>query len=183
MEVFIVPYDKTMDIDTGFTKQKHSKDIWNKYNNIGNYIDKEIADNSIAMQQIIPYVLLKNEEGKYYSASLVTKDKTIISIGFGDNITPADGVLQPLFKGAVRTLLDNVVLEELKPMKYLGTVRDKAVNSKYVGYVFIIEDVNDVKLVNEKLHGEWLSKQDLIDKYGQLEKWSQHIVNYMIDNT
>ena len=126
-QVFIVPFDKTVEIEDGFQKQKHSKDIWNKYSNIGFYVDKDMANKNIAMQQIIPYTLIRNDKGEFFSASLTNNDNTIISLGFGDNI-------------------------------------------------------NDVTINNDKLQGAWLSKQDLIDKYNNLETWSKHIVDYLIDN-
>ena len=184
MEVFIVPYDKTMDINNGFTKQNHKKDIWFKYNNIGVYVDKKIADTNSAMQQIIPYTIIRNKEGKYFSATLKNKDTKIISIGFGNNLEPVDGVLQPLFKGTVRTLFDDVMIKDLQPIKFIGTVRDMATNDKHLGYVFLLDNCsNDIELVNKNLKGEWLSKEDLINKYGKLESWSKHIVNYMVDNS
>lgn len=181
-QVFIVPYDKTMDIDHGFIKQKHHNDIWTKYNDIGMYVDKNIADSSIVMQQIIPYTIIKNEEGLYYTATL-QQDKPIISIGFGSNILQQDGIMQPLFKGAVRTLFDDVKIESLQPLKFIGTVRDMVNMPKFLGYVFLIDNVeNDIKLNNEKLIGKWMTKKELIDNYGKLESWSKHIVNYIVDN-
>ena len=183
MEVFIVPYDKTMDIENGFTKQVHKNDIWFKYNNIGIYVDKKIADSNSAMQQIIPYIVIKNKEGKYFSATLETKDDKIMSIGFGNNLEPVDGVLQPLFKGTVRTLFNDIAIEDLQPIKFVGTVRDMVTNDKQLGYVFLLENCsNDIKLLNKYLKGEWLSIEDLINKYGKLESWSKHIVDYMVDN-
>ena len=108
MDVFIVPYDKTTDIELGFTKQKHNNNIWTKYNDIGIYVDKEIANKQSSMQQIIPYTIIRNNKEEYYTAIYKNKDKTIMSIGFGNNITSIDGTLQPLFKGAIRTLIDDI---------------------------------------------------------------------------
>lgn len=182
-KVFIVPYDKTMDIDTGFTRHKHYNNIWTKYNDVATYVDKEIADKSIAMQQIIPYTIIKNNKGLYYTSTLNQENKTIISIGFGNNIIEQDGKLQPLFKGTVRTLFDDVMIEDFNPIKFVGTVRDIASMPKYIGYVFLIEDISDnIKLNNDKVVGKWMSKNDLINKYGKLESWSKHIVDYMVDN-
>lgn len=183
MEIFIVPYDKTTDIEVGFTKQKHYDKIWNKYNDIGKYVDENIAKNHSEMQQIIPYIILKNKDNKYFTAILENKDKKIMSIGFGNNIIPIDGVYQPLFKGAVRTLLDDVDMEVLRPMKFVGTVRDMLTNKTQIGYVFLIDNVsNEIKLNNNNLKGSWKSKEELIYDYKNLESWSKHIVNFMVDN-
>lgn len=186
MEVFIVPYDKTMDIDSGFTSQKHYKDIWTKYNNVGKYVDKNIADNNSAMQQIVPYVLLRNESGQYFCAVLnneSNKDK-LISMGFGNNLEPIDGVMQPLFMGTMRTLFTDVNLEDLNPLKFIGTVRDMRTDDKHLGYVFLMDNVsNNVKLNNSNLTGQWFTTEELINNYGKLETWSKHIVNFLVDNT
>ena len=173
MDVFIVPYDKTTDIELGFTKQKHNNNIWTKYNDIGIYVDKEIADKQSSMQQIIPYIIIRNNKGEYYTAIYKNKDKTIMSIGFGNNITSIDGTLQPLFKGAIRTLIDDINIDNLKPMKYIGTV----------SYVFLIDNIiEDIKLNNNKLEGKWLTKKELINNYSKFESWSKHIINYLVDN-
>lgn len=152
MEVFIVPYDKTINIENGFTKLKHYNDIWSKYNDTGIYVDKNIADKSSAMQQIIPYILIRNEDNRYLTATLNNKDGKIISMGFGNNLIPIDGVSQPLFKGTVRTLFEDVIIEELLPIKLIGTVRDMTSNDKQLGYAFLIDNVTkDVSLSNELL--------------------------------
>ena len=183
MDVFIVPYDKTTDIELGFTKQKHNNNIWTKYNDIGIYVDKEIADKQSSMQQIIPYIIIRNNKGEYYTAIYKNKDKTIMSIGFGNNITSIDGTLQPLFKGAIRTLIDDINIDNLKSMKYIGTVRDMLTNPKQLGYVFLIDNMTeDIKLNNNKLEGKWLTKKELINNYSKFESWSKHIINYLVDN-
>lgn len=138
------------------------------------------------MQQIIPYTLIQNDKGEFYSASLITnkdnKENILMTIGFGDNITLEDGIIQPLHRGAIRTLLNYVTLEETNSLKFIGTVRDKAINDKFIGYVFIIK-TNNVKINNNMLIGKWMSKDELIDKYSNLETWSKHIVNFIIDDT
>lgn len=184
MEVFIVPYDKTMDIESGFTNQKHYKDIWTKYNNVGKYVDKKIADQNSAMQQIVPYVLLRNESGKYFCAILEENDKKLISMGFGNNLEPVDGIMQPLFMGTTRTLFNDINMEDLNPLRFVGTVRDMLTNDKHLGYVFLMDNVsNNIKLNNNNLIGQWLTVEELINNYGKLESWSKHIVNYLVDNT
>ena len=107
------------------------------------------------MQQIIPYTIIRNNKEEYYTAIYKNKDKTIMSIGFGNNITSIDGTLQPLFKGAIRTLIDDINIDNLKPMKYIGTVRDMLTNPKQLGYVFLIDNMTeDIKLNNNKLEGK-----------------------------
>ena len=185
-QVFIVPYDKTIDIPHGFNKQKHCP-IWNKYNDIGIYVDKDVAENTPAMQQIIPYVILRSDKGNYYAAILQKEDNKIISIGFGNHIEPCDGTTQPLFKGTVRTLFEEISLEQYNKLTYVGTVRDMGDDNKHLGYVFLIQDIEEdsISLQNktDTYYGEWLSLGDLINSYSKMTCWSKHIVNYLVGNT
>lgn len=181
--VFIVPYDKTVDIDNGFTRQKHTKSIWNKYNDVGEYVQKDIADNSIAMQQITPVIIIRNSEGKFFSMSYKGPYKNIISICFSDNLIPDDGIYEPLFKGAFRLLFKQVKLENLSPFKYIGTVRDMEKLPNYLGYVFLLDNIDKISLNNDILEASWLTKEELIEKYGKLCAFSKHITNYLVDNS
>lgn len=182
--VFIVPYDKTTDIENGFTYQKHNKSIWSKYNDVGEYVDKSVADKCTGLQQIVPAIIIRNSEGKYLSMTYKDDKKEIISICFGDSITPIDGTSQPLFKGTVRTLMSDVLINELRPLKHVGVVRDMDKMPNYLGFVFLIDDIDeDVALLNDTLTKNWLTKDDLIEKYGKLDIWTKHITNHLVDNS
>lgn len=186
-QVFIVPYDKTNDIPHGFTRQKHYKQIWNKYNDVGLYVDKEVAESTPSMQQIMPYVIIRSKEGKYLTSHFVKENTNVISIGFGDHIIPIDGVREPLFKGACRSLFNELTLNEYKSLSYVGTVKDMENNNNHIGYVLKMDDLeeNIVKLINENdsYFGKWMSLDELINSYGNLGYWSKHIVNYLVDNS
>ena len=75
------------------------------------------AENNKEVQQIIPYILIKNQFGEFYVAKRLsnsTEDRlhNQISLGFGGHINKEDGYKEPLFKCAFRELF-----EELK-VKY-----------------------------------------------------------------
>ena len=205
-QVFIVPYDKTTDISNGFTRQKHDASIWKKYNDIGKFIDIDVANDNMAMQQITPFTIIKRGN-KYLTTVFNQNGFEKLSIGIGNNIETQDGVSSPLFNGAVRTLLESVNIDCLVPLIHVGTVRDKNKLPNYIGYVFVFNDIAESVVYKDKIayksggynytnnvdnhdkddisyeiKGEWLTIDELINKYGKLDTWTRHIVSYLVDS-
>lgn len=191
-EVYVVPYHNTLYIQDGFTRIEKEPYIWTKFDNIGRYIYRDEVEGKPELQQIIPYILIRNIEGEYLIARRTdrtseTKWHNTISIGFGGHINPCDGTRQVLFQGAVRELLEEVSLSHYSPMKFLGYVRDmRSEINDHLGCVFLIDNV-DSKETNiretDKLVGDWFTKEQLIEHYGKLETWAKHITNYLVENT
>lgn len=191
-EVYVVPYHNTLYIQDGFTRIEKEPYIWTKFDNIGRYIYRDEVEGKPELQQIIPYILIRNIEGEY----LITRrtDKTsetkwhnTISIGFGGHINPCDGTRQVLFQGAVRELLEEVSLSHYSPMKFLGYVRDmRSEINDHLGCVFLIDNVDSKETSireTDKLVGDWYTKEQLIEHYGKLETWAKHITNYLVENS
>ena len=56
----------------------------------------------------------------------------------------------------------------------------------HLGCVFLIDNVNSKETnirETDKLAGDWLTKEQLIEHYGKLETWAKHITNYLVENT
>ena len=191
-EVYVIPYHMTLDIPNGFTKVDSEPNIWSKYDNIGKYIARDAAEGHPEVQQLIPYILIRNQEGEYMVARRTDKTSeerwhNTISIGFGGHINPCDGYKEVLFQGAARELLEEVYLSHFKPMKFLGYVRDmnSGIND-HLGCVFLIDDIDKKETSikeTDKLIGDWLSRSELIEHYGKLETWAKHITNYLVENS
>lgn len=188
-EIFAVPYQNTLDIQDGFTHQKHDKKIWSKYDNLGKYIPRDIVEGHNEFQQIIPYILIKSLNNRYLIAKRTNSDDiyNTISIGFGGHLNPCDGMKQILFQGAVRELLQQVNLSNLLPMKFVGYVRDmKGKISDHLGIVFLIDMIEESETnirETNNLIGDWYSVDDLVEHYGKLESWSKHITNFLVENS
>lgn len=191
-EVFVVPYQNTLHIENGFTRIKSEKNIWSKFDKLGKYIYRDVAEGRPEVQQLIPYILIRSVEGKYLVAKRTDKTSeerwhNTISIGFGGHINPCDGEKEVLFQGAVRELLEEVNLSHYKPMQFIGYVRDMGTGiNDHLGCVFLIDDV-DIKETSikekDKLIGDWYTKEQLIEHYGKLETWAKHITNYLVENS
>lgn len=191
-EVYVVPYHNTLYIQDGFTRIEKEPYIWTKFDNIGRYIYRDEVEGKPELQQIIPYILIRNIEGEYLIARRTdktseTKWHNTISIGFGGHINPCDGTRQVLFQGAVRELLEEVSLSHYSPMKFLGYVRDmRSEINDHLGCVFLIDNVDSKETSireTDKLVGDWYTKEQLIEHYGKLETWAKHITNYLVENS
>lgn len=191
-EVFVIPYQNTLHIENGFTRIDSEKNIWSKFDTLGKYIYRDVAEGRPEVQQLIPYILVRSVEGKYLVAKRTDKTSeerwhNTISIGFGGHINPCDGEKEVLFHGAVRELLEEVNLSHYNPMKFIGYVRDMGTGiNDHLGCVFLIDNV-DIKETSirekDKLIGDWYTKSQLIEHYGKLETWAKHITNYLVENS
>lgn len=184
-EVYMVPFQNTLDIKNGYTHMKHNNNIWSKYDNLGKYIPKDVIKGHNELQKIVPYILLRNNENKYLVTQLKNDDKNIISLGLSGYIIPEDGTKEMLFKATTRELLKQVIID-FKPIKFVGYVREMNENiGDHLGIVFLIDSLDEksVKLLNDNnLKSYWYTVKDLIDNYPKLESWSKHITNYLVDN-
>lgn len=191
-EVFVVPFQNTTHIENGFTRIKSEKNIWSKFDKLGKYIYRDVAEGRPEVQQIIPYIIIRSTEGRYLVAKRTDKTseerwRNTITIGFGGHINPCDGEKEVLFKGAVRELLEEVNLFPFNPMKFIGYVREMSggVND-HLGCVLLIDNVDEKDTTireTDKLIGDWYTINQLIEHYGKLESWAKHITNYLVENS
>lgn len=207
-EIFCVPYNKVEDIKNGFNIDNIStKAIWNMFDGTGKYIDKNYVLEHNALQRILPFIIINNgstTDFKILCNILKDDEKTIISIGFSEDITPDCGYINSLFYGCSKIILDNFSGHEIKPLMYLGTVRDTRNNPSSVGFVFnyiVNEDISyrnyyilkdNTKLLNKdfkkkykdqvkkKIYAEWMSLDQLLNKYAYLTEWSKYCINNFI---
>ena len=189
-EVFVVPYHNTSHIENGFTRVDSEKNIWSKFDRLGKYIYRDIVEGKAETQQIIPYIVIRSNEGRYLVAKKknIAKDeiKNTISLGFGGHIEPCDGDKDILFQAAARNLLEEVSLYPYNTMKFKGYVREMNSDIKdHLGCVFLIDDIDEkeTKILKQDVYNQdWFTKNQLIEHYAKLETWSKHIANYLVEN-
>lgn len=191
-EVFIVPFHNLQHIEDGFTKLKHDKNIWSKFDKIGKYVYRNDAEGINVLQQIIPYVIIKNTSNQFlaYKRLTTTNESRLhntYSLGFGGHINREDGTRDVLFKATVRELMEELNISNISSsLRFTGYVRDLGgTTADHLGCVFVFDCNDDEVSVKETnlLEGKWMTKDELINAYSKFESWSKFIIDYMVDDT
>lgn len=189
-EVFVIPYLYTQNIDNGYNLNlKDKKNIWSKYDTIGTYIPRSVAEGNREVQQLIPYIVIQSDTLKYFVYQVNKPDKkeykNTMTLGISDHVKYEDGLKEPLFKAAMRCILENIDLKILRPIEFRGYVREMNGNiSDHLGVVLKINDIPEdaIEIKTPDFVGKWMTKKELIEHYGKFENWSKHLINFMVDN-
>lgn len=190
-EVFVIPFSYTENINNGFTLDlKDKKNIWSKYDSIGKYIPRSVTEGNKEAQQLIPYIFIQSDTLKYFVFQVnkpgKKEFKNTMTLGVCTHIEYEDGLKEPLFKAAMRCILESVDLQVLRPIEFRGYVREMNGNSNdHLGMVFKISDIpeNSIAVKTPEFVGKWMTKKELIEHYGKFEDWSKHLIDFMVDNT
>lgn len=189
-EVFVVPFLNTMNIENGFTfNAKDRKSIWSKYDSIGRYMPRNVAEGNKEVQQLIPYILIRSNKFKYFVLQIkspIKKEyKNTMTLGICNHIEyDKDGLKEPLFKAATRCLLEHIDLKTLQPLEFKGYVRE--MNSDFndhLGVVLRIDNIpeDSIILKTSDFVGKWMTSKELIEHYGKFENWSKHLIDFMVN--
>lgn len=187
-KVFVVPFEKLEFIKDGFTEVEHNSEIWGMFDNLGKFVYRYDAEGESAMQQIIPYILILNEDGtKVFATKRIAGDSRLankVSIACGGHIDSSDGNREVLFRAAVRELLEEVEVDASfsSPLQIFGYVRDlNSTTNDHTGVAIIVRASGDVQVKEkDKLVGEWMSLDDLVNEYEKLENWSKYIIDHFV---
>lgn len=187
-KVLIVPFDKVSHIEDGFTSLEHDSKLWSLFDSIGEFVYRYDAEGEPSVQQIIPYILITNKNNdKLFATKRINGDSRLIgklSIACGGHIDSCDQGKEVLFKAAVRELYEEVEANFCSPLKIIGTVRDlNSSTNDHLGVVIIACADGEVEIKEkDTLEGKWLTLNDLIDNYENLEGWSKYIVDHFVNN-
>lgn len=183
-QVYVVPYVETGKIADGF-KYDDKIDILSLERN-GKFIYRYDAEYNEAFCQLIPYIIVVNEErDKIFVSRRIAGDERLTgSLSFfGGHINPCDSAELSVIEGAAkRELAEEVDFVPAKDTKYkvIGTVRETYSKTKeHLGIVYVV-NVKDAK-IREKdiLEGVWMDYDWLIKDYGRFEGWAKAIIEKM----
>lgn len=183
----------TNDLTNGLANGKTIYDIWEDYRF---YIPKDEAEKSVEVEQLMPFVIIRNEFNEYYTFENTDKffkdykvtelRKKSRSLGARDHIYKSKcGYKDPIFKGAFDIILDNGITDVKQQLKFKGFVKNYLeMKSNHLGFVLLLEQTKNKvpKQDKEYYKSKWLSKNELIDKYGQFDMWSKLVIDYLVDN-
>lgn len=201
-EILVVPtniVNKTIELSNGFTpyKLKKKEKIYNIWSDSRFYIPKEEAEQSIVVDQLMPFIILKNEFKEYFILSKKDKfykdyniektNKNKRSLGTSKHICKSEaGYNDPLFKVALNIVVEDYKVQNIiKPLRFIGFNKNYLEkNNNHLGYVLVLDCIKrDIKKIDEEYYNSsWMSRNELIDKYGQFDMWSKYIIDYMVDN-
>ena len=198
-EVLVVPtneVNKVIELNQGFTPYTN-KDIYSLWKDKRLYVPKEEAENSIVVDQLMPFVVAKNEfnecfiltkKDKFYEDYNITKsNKNKRSLGISKHICKSEYAYQDqLFLAATDIIIQDIgvknIIKSIRPKGFVKDFLERKNN--HLGYVLVIDCYKkDISEIDEEYYkSSWMSKNELIDKYGQFDQWSKFIIDDMVDN-
>lgn len=189
-KVFIVPQSVVSNIPDKFTKMNHKNDIWGKYDNLGKFIYRYDAEQNPEFQQIIPYLIISNnDESKYFVGKRLCGDHRLadkLSLGFGGHIDECDGTTEVVLKGLTREIEEELDIDPNTRALYIGTIRDiTSSTNDHFGLAFAVKATEGEVFIREteKLSGIWMTKQEMFDSYHCFEGWSKFILDYLFSES
>lgn len=190
-EVFVILTDSISNIKDGFSKEKHDNSIFRRYREEGKFIKRYDAEEDCTFQQIIPYVLIANEdESKYFITQRIQGDSRLqnkLSIGLGGHINPCDFLPTQdyILANICREIHEEAYVEYAKPIKYLGTIREiSSSTNDHLGLLFKLQVKEETAKILEvdTLKGIWMTPKELYDNYSKFEGWAKIVINYILEN-
>ncbi|NUU96137.1 hypothetical protein XO10_07635 [Marinitoga sp. 1135] len=147
------------------------------------FIDRDIAENDESKKQIIPYVVLKNENNEILVVKRTKKQTekrlhNLYSVGIGGHINPVDESENPeqtFYNGLNRELDEETDIEKIKSLKYVGLILDDttSVSRVHLGILFIAYITKAEIKEKENFEETWISEKELKNFDGNFEGWSE----------
>lgn len=153
----------------------------------GSFIDRPAAEESPALKQLIPYVvvrdgpltLLMERTDAGGDARLYRK----ASVGVGGHINPVDDGPDPLAAGLQREWAEELVADWIPDFRLVGLLNDDSnpVGSVHLGVVFVVEADGRPVAVRErdKLTARLVTDDELRAPTDRMETWSRLVVDHL----
>jgi len=148
------------------------------------FLDRPIAEISPEYRQIIPYVLIRNDE-HYFVLKRTPKQTESrlhhkLSLGIGGHINPGHSLLEGLRK----ELDEEVHIGANYDMDFIGIINDSStdVGRVHLGAAYVL-DVGSREVSvkeTEKMTSEWMARSALRDARAVMESWSQIVYDEFI---
>jgi predicted NUDIX family phosphoesterase len=148
------------------------------------FIDRPIAEVSPEYRQIIPYVVVRNEDD-YFVLVRTTKQTESrlhhkLSLGIGGHINPGHSLLE----GLQKELDEEVSIGTTYDMEFVGIVNDDStdVGRVHLGAAYLLEAAGKEVIVKEteKMSSRWMPRAALREARTAMESWSQIIYDQFI---
>ncbi len=148
------------------------------------FIDRPIAEISPQYRQIIPYVIIRNEN-EYFVLRRTPKQTEArlhhkLSLGIGGHINPGYSLLEGLRK----ELDEEVRVDMPYDLEFIGIINDDTsdVGRVHLGAAYVLDTPSKQVAVKEteKMTGTWMSRNALREARSAMESWSQILYDEFI---
>ncbi|MCM1222342.1 MAG: NUDIX domain-containing protein [Lachnospiraceae bacterium] len=147
------------------------------------YIDRDYAEYAEEYKQIIPYVVLLNDDKVFITQRLKAQTEKRLhgkcSIGLGGHINPSvEKSSDVIYEGMKRELYEEVGLTDIHKHECIGIINDLSteVSNFHIALVYFSHVSPDVQIrETEKMTGHWASDDEVLNVFDYLESWSQII--------
>lgn len=192
--VYVIPFDSVKKIPDKFTPYENHdwvKDVqFRWWDTAGKFIFRYDAEENPVFQQIIPYILVCNEEkNKFFVTKRIAGEERLkgsLALGCGGHINPCDAEEEMiLFNAALRELNEELNVPsviEKNDFEVIGTVRSvTSATNDHLGVVMTIAIDEDQVSVKEtdNLEGVWMDLSELVANYEKFESWARFIIDYL----
>jgi predicted NUDIX family phosphoesterase len=154
----------------------------------GRYLDRPIAEESPEWKQLIPYVVVRDQDNVFLMERTdAGGDKRLhrkATIGVGGHLNPVDEGDDPLMVGLRREWAEELDATWEPAFKLVGLLNDDSnpVGSVHLGVVFTVESAGRSVQVREldKLSGRFVTRAQVRAAWDRLETWSQLVAGQLL---
>jgi len=148
------------------------------------FLDRAIAEISPEYRQIIPYVVIRNDQ-HYFVLKRTAKQTESrlhhkLSLGIGGHVNPGHSLLEGLRK----ELDEEVDIRINYDLEFIGIINDSStdVGRVHLGAAYVLDVSSRDVAVKEtdKMIGEWMSRAAVHGSRAALESWSQIVYDEFI---
>lgn len=159
---------------------EHADDCLNPKHHV--WIERSVAETDDRYRQVIPYVIVARN-GRVLSYRRKGNEQRLhgkMSIGVGGHIDKPEAFFQAIHREIDEELLVELDLNDIKIHGKI-ILSETEVDRVHVGVIVHMDateyDLDDLEFSDEIRDPKWLTWEELKAHYGELEAWSQYIVD------
>lgn len=187
-QVLIVPSVNAANVPDGFC-HKISKLTESMFKNAHTFVYRYDAEYNYALTQLIPYVVITNEEqDQLFVTQRIAGEERLISgfsLGCGGHVNPQDMSCDTMLTAAHREMREelDITLLQGTDLKVYGTVRDcDSSTREHLGLVYLATAAQVKVKEKDTLRGQWMDMSALVTNYYKFESWARHIIDHLFVN-
>lgn len=157
------------------------------------FMPRSEAEYNFKYKQVIPYVIVRNGIDylllKRTTGQTETRLHNKFSLGIGGHINPVPSVSgnDIILHSLHRELNEEILLNDISELQFTGIINDESnsVSKVHLGLLYVLHVSSPVYQVREteKMTAQWMTGDQIINFYDNLETWSQIAYDRHISET